>query len=79
LIHCYLPEKAALYDLKNDPKEQESVLLRNLGLARQMKRQLLQIERTNRMLRSRFVEGEGEAGELPEELINQLRKLGYTK
>jgi arylsulfatase A-like enzyme len=79
LIYNYKPLETSLYDLENDPAEKNSLDEVNKVLTRQLKEQLMQIERANRKLKAQFVEEGADQPELPAELLEQLRNLGYVK
>ena len=70
----------ALYDLTKDPGEKRDVLGEKEKMGRNLKKVMDGIVRANAALKARLAPGEG-TGErtLPKELLDELRKLGYTK
>ena len=79
LIDHKAPKKSNLYDLETDPLEKNPVGEEHAAVKRQLENVLERIEATNRKLRPRFA-GEGVSEEdLPAELLEELRKLGYMK
>jgi arylsulfatase A-like enzyme len=79
LIDNKTPEKILLYDLEGDPLEKQDVSKENPEMQRRLKDLLDRIEKFNREISPRFA-GEGVNQEdLPEDLLEQLRKLGYAK
>jgi arylsulfatase A-like enzyme len=66
-----------LFDLEADPKERKPVGAEFDSVRRQFSAKLEQIKEVNQKLKPCFA-GEGvEAGEMPEDLLKQLRGLGY--
>jgi arylsulfatase A-like enzyme len=79
LIDHTAPKRTWLYDLENDPEERTPVGEEYAAVKRQLANVLEMIEVTNQKLRPRF-QGEGVSAEdLPEELLEELRRLGYIK
>ncbi len=71
--------KAWLYDLKGDPGELNEMQDENEDIVRQLGMLMGKINKANITLKSAFG-GEGVKREdLPKELLDQLRELGYTK
>jgi arylsulfatase A-like enzyme len=79
LIYSSNPQKLSLYNLKEDPAEKKSVLEEYEGVARQFKRVLDRITQNNRKLMPIFAGEKVEMDDLPQDLLEDLKKLGYVK
>ena len=79
LIYSSSPRKLTLYNLKADPAEQRSVLEDHEGIARQFMGVLDRISENNLKLMPIFAGEAVEEGDLPQDLLEDLKKLGYVK